>query len=122
MIDDLPPTPARPRAVPLGTFVLARTERLGRAGGRRLAAGVAARHDPRRLTSMPRLSAARMEAPEPAAPTAAPPATGFVDPFAGREEPVLARAVAAPAAPGAAPVAAAHPAAAGPAGAAPAPA
>src|SRR4051794_21571399 len=113
MTDELPPTPVRPRAVPLGTLVLARSERLRRAGGRGLASSVAARHDPRRLTSLPRLSAVGDEVVAtpgfeyaPAAAAGVAPAE-FVDPFVRRDvpAPVVARAVAAAPRPGVSPAA-----------------
>src|SRR4051812_29197198 len=55
MTDEPTPRTPRPRPEPLGHFVLARTRRLSRAGGRRFASGVTARHDPERLAAVPRL-------------------------------------------------------------------
>jgi len=58
MNDELTSSTPRPRPQPLGRFVLARAGRLARAGGRRFAGGVTARHDPERLATAPRLTPA----------------------------------------------------------------
>jgi hypothetical protein len=46
---DHPASDIRARPLPLGRFVLARTDRLDRTGGRKLAREVTVRHDPQRL-------------------------------------------------------------------------
>ena len=56
MNDELTSRTPRPRPQPLGCFVLARAGRLDRAGGRRLAGDVTARHDPERFARAPRLT------------------------------------------------------------------